>query len=212
MHGKGLTSWMLLGVTGGLLLLAAGWTTPAHGHRVMVFAYVEGGTIHTESSFGGNNPVRGGTIEVYDQQENKLLTGTTDDEGRFSFPLDFPVAGDLKVVVVAGMGHTGHWTVRAAEMASGEPATSGAAPLVDTPDAAAGPADATVDGTVSGPALDAATVERIVQQALDRRIGALEARMAARQAPWRDIVAGFGYIFGLVGVATYMRYRPKRTP
>ncbi|MCJ8499356.1 hypothetical protein [Desulfatitalea alkaliphila] len=193
-------------------MLFIGWTAPAHGHRVMVFAYVEGGTIHTESSFGGGSPVRGGTIEVYDTQENKLLTGITDDEGRFSFPLDFPVAGDLKVVVLAGMGHTAHWIVRAAEMASGDPPVApAAASAADDLAATAQPASA-FDGVVADSGLDAATVERIVRQALDRRIGALEAHMAARQAPWRDIVAGIGYIFGLVGVATYMRYRPKRTP
>jgi nickel transport protein len=192
----------------GLLLL---WALPAHGHRVMIFAWVEGATIHTESSFGGGSPVRGGTIEVYDDQAVKRLTGTTDDEGRFSFPIDFPVNGDLKVVVVAGMGHMGHWIVRADEMAA-TPGNGAVRPVAQTEsDTETGARDDAVgsgDGGV-GPCLDAKTVERIVQQVLESRLGPLEARLAAQNAPWRDIVAGIGYIFGLVGVATYVRYHRK---
>jgi nickel transport protein len=188
---------------GGLLLL---WAMPAQGHRVLVFAWVEGDTIHTESSFGGGSPVRRGTIEVYDDRGEKLLTGTTDDQGRFSFPA--PGTGDLKVVVLAGMGHTAHWMVRAQELA---PVTAAPPPGHASPGPGAHRQDAPApSGNADGAAcVDARTVERIVQQALERTLGALEARLAARESRWRDIFAGIGYIFGLVGVATYVRYKKK---
>jgi hypothetical protein len=53
----------LLGVA---LLLCA---IPAHAHRVVVFAWFENDTVHTESSFGNGRAVQGGTIEVYDDTD-----------------------------------------------------------------------------------------------------------------------------------------------
>ncbi|MBU4401100.1 MAG: hypothetical protein KKE86_17450, partial [Planctomycetes bacterium] len=63
-----------------LILISCAFTTPALAHRVLVFAYAEGGTIHTESKFIPDTPVRQGKILVQDQKTGKvLLSGQTDD-------------------------------------------------------------------------------------------------------------------------------------
>ena len=57
----------LLRVQGLLLLLVLGaLATPALAHRVLVFAYAEADTIHTERQSIPNDPVRQGKIEVMD--------------------------------------------------------------------------------------------------------------------------------------------------
>jgi nickel transport protein len=62
-----------------------------------------------------NTPVRQGKIVVMEAQTGKeLLTGTTDDQGKFSFkkPPEAQKA-DLKIVVEAAMGHRGEWLLKA---------------------------------------------------------------------------------------------------
>jgi nickel transport protein len=100
-----------------LILIICVFTTPALAHRVMIFAYAEGDTIHTESKFVPGSAVQQGKILVLDQKTGKeLLTGTTDDQGKFSFKIPPQAAAqkmDLKIVIEAGMGHRGEWLLKA---------------------------------------------------------------------------------------------------
>jgi len=100
-----------------LILIICAFTTPALAHRVLIFAYTEGDTIHTESKFVPGGPVRQGKILVLDQKTGKeLLTGQTDDQGKFSFKMPPEAAAqkmDLKIVIEAGMGHRGEWLLKA---------------------------------------------------------------------------------------------------
>jgi nickel transport protein len=54
-------------------------------HKVNVFAYVEGDKIYSESYFNDGKKCVDSKIEVFDNQENKLLEGITDENGEFSF-------------------------------------------------------------------------------------------------------------------------------
>jgi nickel transport protein len=112
--GKPAAFW----VPGFLVILALGvWATPALAHRVLVFATVQGDTIHTESKFIPDTPMRRGKIMVLDAKTGKmLLTGETDEQGKFSFPIPAEArAGkmDLKIVAEAAMGHRGEWLLKA---------------------------------------------------------------------------------------------------
>jgi nickel transport protein len=98
-----------------LLLVLGAFTTPALAHRVLVFAYTEGDAVHTESKFVPATPVRQGKILVMEAKGDKvLLTGQTNDQGKFSFKLP-PEAqkADLKIVVEAAMGHRGEFLLKA---------------------------------------------------------------------------------------------------
>ncbi len=97
------------------LLLICAVAAPALAHRVVVFAYTEGDTVQTESKFMPNTPVKQGKILVLDAKTGRqLLTGQTDDQGKFSFKIP-PEAQkqDLKIVIEAGMGHRGEWLLKA---------------------------------------------------------------------------------------------------
>lgn len=86
-------------------------TTPALAHKVNIIAYAEDGFIHTESSFGTHHPVITGIVEVRDAVSNDLiLTGTTDNKGKWSFPITkklFKMNSDLNLIIKAGEGHQG---------------------------------------------------------------------------------------------------------
>ena len=100
-----------------LMLMICAFATPALAHRVMIFAHTEGDTVHTESKFVPGGPVRQGKVMVLDQKTGKkLLTGQTDDQGKFSFkipPEALAQKMDLKIVIEAGESHQGEWLLKA---------------------------------------------------------------------------------------------------
>ena len=100
-----------------LILIICAFTPPALAHRVVIFAYTEGDTVHTESKFMPNTPVNQGKITVLDAKSDKLLlTGQTDEQGKFSFRMPPEAATqklDLKIVIDAAMGHRAEWLLKA---------------------------------------------------------------------------------------------------
>jgi nickel transport protein len=83
-------------------------------HRVILFAWVEGDTVHVESKFHGGKKVKAGKIIVTDSQGTELVRGTTNEKGEFSFTV--PKKTDLKIVLVAGTGHRAEWALPLAEI------------------------------------------------------------------------------------------------
>src|SRR4030042_889668 len=101
----------------GLLVFLFLWQAApsiSYAHKVNIFAYVEGGQVYTESYFPDGRKVEGGTIEIYDSQGNKLLSGITDKEGKFAFTP--PKRDDLKIVLIATMGHKNSYLLSASEL------------------------------------------------------------------------------------------------
>jgi nickel transport protein len=196
----------------GIVFLGAG---SAFAHRVNVFAWVEGDTVHLESKFAGGRPVKSGKVVVLDPEGIELLTGLTNDEGEFSFKV--PKQTDLKIVLNAGQGHQAEWTVRLEEMETLPP---GKAPETGVEKAeAAGQKKA-----ASKPSADKATVmpvihlgpqelEAIIDSALDQKLKPITRMLADMQQEGpnvKDIFAGIGYIFGLFGVAAYIHSRRNK--
>jgi nickel transport protein len=178
---------------------------PAYGHKVSIFAWVESGTVHTESKFSGGRRVKGGTIEVFDHQGRGIHTGTTNDDGYHGFALPAG-AKELKIVLTAGMGHTNHWTIHVDEpgvAVTGESTTFSQSQPADLSSA---PAIVT-DGSPKG--LDAQTIETIVERALERKLAPIRSQLAEQRWTIRDILAGLGYILGLMGLASYIHYRKQ---
>ena len=53
----------------------------ALAHKVNVFAWVEGDTVHVEGYFAGNKKAQDSLVEVFDSTGEKLLDGRTDQQG-----------------------------------------------------------------------------------------------------------------------------------
>lgn len=97
-----------------LSLFAMMTSSDIFAHKVIIFAYVEGDTVYTESYFPDGGKVKGGTIVVHDSQGNKLLEGKSDKDGLFNFKL--PKKGDLKIILNASLGHKNSYTLSAGEI------------------------------------------------------------------------------------------------
>lgn len=216
----------------GLLLLIA--PALALAHRVNVFAYAEGGTLHVEAYFQRSSPARNSRVEVRDADSGMVyLRGRTDDAGRFSFPVPAQAGTDranLEILVNAGEGHQNRWTVKAAEYlpAAAGPgpakaaspdgatsaATSGAAPAkaAPAPTPGAGPKARTRPVSQAGPEAcppppdPAPVVEAAVEAAVERKIAPLREMMLASQEPGlKEIASGIGYLLGIAGLLAYAR-------
>jgi nickel transport protein len=99
-------------------------TGSVYAHRVNLFAWVEGNKVFVESKFSSSRPVNKGKIVVTDPDGNELVTGTTDENGEFSF--EIPKKTELRIVLIAGTGHRAEWTIPAGEIEM--PGTSGKTP------------------------------------------------------------------------------------
>lgn len=201
------------------LLVWALLTVPALAHKVSIFAWVENGTVYTESKFSGGRAPKDSRIVVYDLAGNALLEGITDAEGRFSFPA--PAAAGIRIALTAGQGHLAEWTVSAEELAATAASTKAAADTGGTAVTDAGMNRGATASALSAPDSSAAdagglSVEDIrhsVADPLGKELQALraEVRRLRQEIDNRpkvtDVLGGIGYIFGLVGVAAYFRSR-----
>ena len=178
------------------------WSDTATAHRVIIFAWVDGDTIHTESKFSGGKRVNNGDVRVYDLTGNPLLSGRTDSEGMFSFTI--PRKTGMKIAIEAGMGHRGEWTVPLSEIDPHETAPEPA----ETQKTGIPPSDK----SAATPSLTPEQLRLILDQSLDRRLNPVLKMLAESRDPrptLRDILGGIGYIFGLMGLAAYIHFRQK---
>jgi len=160
----------------------------AQAHKAMLFAWVEGDVVYTESKFSGAKKVKNGIVRVYDLNGNLLLEGKTNHRGEFSFKV--PQKSGLQIVLQAGMGHKAVWTIPVEEIE-----TVGL-PTGDT------------EKTMRSEPLNMKDLQKVVEKALDpklKHIHKMLAEMQGQGVTVKDIFAGIGYIFGWVGIAAYFK-------
>ena len=187
----------------------------ASAHRMNVFAWVDGNTVHVESNFAGGKKVKAGKIVVMDSQGNELLSGITDDQGEFSFII--PMRTDLKIVLIAGQGHRAEWTIPASEM-EGLPLGTDATGTTETTmqsqkQTIVSELSGEVKPVSSTPVLRLQDVEAVIETVLDRKLKPITKMLADAhyEGPTvKDIFGGIGYILGLVGIAAYVHSRKKK--
>jgi nickel transport protein len=190
--------------------------SPALAHRVIIFAYPEGDTIHTESKFIPDTPVRQGKIEVMDKQTHKvLLTGNTDDQGKFSFKVPAEARAqklDLLIVVEAAMGHRGEWLLKAESYLSGaEKPAAVTAPVGSAP----GSASTTHAVVAKAGSIDQQAWEAALDKSLERHLAPIKemlTELTIHRTSLTDVIGGIGYIAGIFGVWAYFMSRRQPKP
>jgi nickel transport protein len=185
-----------------ILLLTAfiliGSRVPALAHKVMIFAWVEGDTVFTESKFSGGKKVMNAPVVIFDKEGKKLLEGKTDSKGEFSFKI--PKVSDLRIVLNAAMGHKAEWTIPESDIRE-------AGAIVEKKSAA----------ETTGPipvGLSKEEVRKIVEDSLDKKLRPIVRIMTESRntkPSLTEIIGGIGYIFGLMGIALYFMSRGKKS-
>src|SRR5665648_123383 len=171
-------------------------------HKVNIFAYVEGGKIYTESYFNDGKKCMDSKIEVFDNQENKLFEGLTDEEGMLSLeisPEDI-IDGDLKVVLTASMGHRAEYIIPANELRGVTELTQ------EKPEESA----SKVSPEISS--FDVKEIQSLIEDTLDEKlmpiIREIKKSQENRISP-TEIIGGIGYIVGIFGMIAYFLSRNK---
>jgi nickel transport protein len=194
---KKISLYLLLALAA--VVLSAGL---AGAHKTNVFAYVEDGRLMGEGYFPGGGKAQGCQVEVFDAGGKLLGTAKTDAQGQFSMPLPQGRA-PFKVILKAGEGHRADYSLSAQELGLADggqpaPAAASAQPAAPAPAAA-------------GAAVSQAALEKSLGRLLDQKLGPIKAQLARlsgdRGISVHDVVAGLGYILGLMGLAAYMRFR-----
>lgn len=195
-----------------LILIIGAFATPALAHRVLIFAYAEGDTIHTESKFVPNTPVRQGKILVLEEKTGKvMLTGQTDDQGKFSFKIPPEASAqklDLQIVVEAAMGHRAEWLLKAGSYLAGVKTENAAAPALPAPAATPAPIAPRAKASV-----DRQMLEEVVNTALERQLAPVKemlTELTIHRTSLPDILGGIGYILGLFGLWAYCLSKRKQ--
>lgn len=199
-----------------LLLLTCFLIAPvsAMAHKVHVFAYESNGNIISEAKFNNSNPVRGGTIEVYDG-EVKLLTGSTDEKGIFSFPVPEVEKGkDLRITVNSGDGHRAQWLLLAEDYQL-EPVQDH--PPVEQLGAVELISKDQLDDADKLYVLSTKQIRLLIEDEVNREVvkqllpikRQLAEQQQASGPETRDILAGIGIIFGLMGLLVYFKSRKQ---
>ncbi len=197
---KGILGLMLLVC---LFLVGEG---SANAHKVMIFAWVDGDTVHTESKFSGGKRVKGGDVIVYDLEGSQLLKGKTNTKGEFSFKVTKKTG--MKIVLMAGTGHRGEWTIPPDEIrvvVTGEAVTAASKETGEEK-----PEERARKATMPGVSQD--EIQMAVEKALDRKLKPVLKMLAESKEHGpsvTEILGGIGYILGLMGVAAYFHYRRK---
>lgn len=172
----------------------------AIAHKVNVFAWVEGDTVHVEGYFAGNKKAQDSLVEVFDSTGKKLLDGRTDQQGEFSFKL--PKITDLKIVLTASMGHKNDFVIPMSELEEVSPTKTTESGGLTVPK----PSEQTIVSGQAASAVDFAQVEAMLDKVLDRKLTTLS-RLIRETRPEgpkvSEVIGGIGYIFGLMGVALY---------
>ncbi|MBW2076353.1 MAG: hypothetical protein JRI71_02175 [Deltaproteobacteria bacterium] len=178
----------------------------ALAHKVLLTAYVEGDSVFVEGGFSDGTPCKNAGIEVFDPSGKKLLEGKTNENGEFSFKP--PQKTDLKLVLNAGMGHRGEYTVQADElpdMTSVQKARAVA--MLDL----AAATRKSQRASEAAARIDPKEIESIVDIVIQKRLRPLIQLVAKSQRETgfspTEIFGGIGYILGLMGIGMYFRYR-----
>lgn len=200
-----------------VVLLLLGMPTRAWAHKVNVFAYVEGDQVVVEAYFPDGRKCRDSTVEVFDSQGNRVLTGKTDAEGHFAFRP--PVRTDLLIRLIASMGHQAEYTVSAAELSGVEPLPSKpeappSAPGAEAESSTGSDSAKAAESSQSGPgAVDLSALEQAIDRAVARQILPLRRTIEEERDRRRflDIVGGIGYIVGVMGLVAYLHSKRQKT-
>ncbi len=216
-----------------LMVLTSG--TNAFAHKVNIFAYVEGDLVYTESYFPDGRKVEKGTVEVYDSHKNKLLTGVTDKKGIFNFRP--PKKDDLKIVIIAGMGHKNSYLLSADELPDTIFTGETHPPLlINNPKDTLPAKDSTQKTSKEGlqipgekrivpkkgsipqhdilkQQINFKELKNIIDQSLDQKLQPIMRELAKakhkEKISFTEIFGGIGYIFGIIGIILYFT---KKSP
>lgn len=193
-----------------LLLIIVFTATFASAHKINVFAYESSNSIYCEATFSGGRPAQKTTIEIVNTDNHQLLlTGTTDELGKFSFPIQEEMKSNsinLLIVAESGDGHKNTWQLPAEDYLH-------STKVSQTDNLSPQPPHKKISHTTTNSlTVDEQSVERMIEKVIQRELAPIKRNLAQRESAGpsaKDIFSGLGYIFGLAGLTILIRSKKK---
>jgi nickel transport protein len=205
---KRLTIFQLLLIT----ILIPAMCKSSLAHKIRVFAWQDGGKIVTESKFSKGRPAQNITISVVEMETNQnLLSGTTDTEGLFSFPIPKTDSKQLKIIADGGDGHKNSWNFTLEEpIVASNNVPPAPPPQQESKAKKQLPTQSTSEDTPEKTlqAITASELTLIIETTLDKKLAPIRRTLAegSEKSPsLQDILGGIGYVLGLAGIAAYIQ-------
>lgn len=178
----------------------------ALAHKIRVFAYESGGEIIAEATFSSGRPAKNSNAIVETDSGTQLLSGKTDENGKFRFSIPDQVkkeAMKLNIIVDVGEGHRGSWLLEPSDYLADLPDTGKEnTAAFSSPEAVL---ETGLDVTTISSCEDLAVV---VEQIIVKELAPIKRSLAEnmeKKTDLQSILGGLGYIFGLAGVAFYFK-------
>jgi nickel transport protein len=174
--------------------------TEAYGHRLSLFAAVEGRAVKGHLHFADETPAKEVLITVTGQESRNEIQVATDEQGEFSF--EPALWEDYLLEARTQDGHYARFTVYAGELPS----------ALSAPGSAAAGDDGREPHKDAGSRAQASEIERLVEDSVSRQIAPLRRDIAIYRETIRiqDIVGGIGYIVGLAGLWALWKARTRQ--
>ncbi|MFT5699430.1 MAG: nickel transport protein [Desulforhopalus sp.] len=176
---------------------------PCLAHKVRIFAWSEGDTIHTEAKFSGGKAAQNATVTVIEMSTGtELLHGTTDKQGLFQFPVPKTDSAELDIVINSGDGHKNSWRYEL------DP-SPGKTTTLAKQNVAASTVDTEPSKSVT---FSEQQLTTLMDNLLEAKLAPIRRQLAEQQEQtpsFQDIIGGIGYILGLAGIAAYMKSKKK---
>jgi nickel transport protein len=174
---------------------------PASAHGVKLFAVSHDGHISGQGYFVGGGPAINCQLILQNQEGQAVLQTRTDDKGKFTFAIPGNAKGPHLLFLNAGPGHAAsvNFDFKAADNGGAALAQDDAILAANLP--------------LSLPAPDC----QLLLTQLNRQLQDISQQLLALQTMYEPgvtfekIIAGLGYIMGLLGTAMYFHYRPRRS-
>jgi nickel transport protein len=183
--------------------LTAAAASPAHAHKLKVFAAAVGARIEGSVYFVGGGPARGARIVVESADGTLIEALNADDSGAFAFTAK--VRTDHVIVTSSADGHSARTTIPASVLPASLPL-----PASGLGASAAEGRDLTAPAPPhEGKTGDLAAMEARIAEAVAQQVAPLREQLSAYEdrVRLRDVLGGLGYILGLAGLFAWMRAR-----
>ena len=188
-------------VVAGFILFASYtmFAGPAYAHRINIFAWEEGNKIVGEGYFASGRKCKGCQVSLYNIDGNLLSQTVTDDNGQFSFKVANQ-GGSYRLVLNGGLGHRAE-TVFKVDIDNVKAVKAEVSPSAEK-------------GSNSNTQCVISFSQKEFGTLLDNKLRPLikevrELRKHQQKVDFKDVVAGIGYIFGLMGLALFVLGRKK---
>lgn len=184
----------------------------AWGHKLNLFTYVEGNTVHVEGYFADGGKAKLSEVIALDAAEQVIAEGKTNENGEYSFQVPGPA--DVQIVLDAGLGHQAQYLLAANEFGNGTTSPGGVTHDADNaaPNTMLPPGEGTPSTPNNAPETYDAQLQALVQRAVTNGIKPLAREIDAlkNKTTLQDVVSGFGYIVGAFGIWAYTQARKQK--